>query len=353
MSVEQYNIDDLKKELTKMIGSGEDIYSISLFGITTHFLLNAKKTMDFAFFEYLEEVSPEVISDPSSEDEEGSFLEVATLYYLLAKNNKGFKKSVNWLPEISAGQKKKIMDWPKNYILSIFELKDKNDEVFYKDVRDGKEYSMGFYASEIGLEKVNTDKLTIVSLIVPTDERYLATPPVFYPLNDLAFAKLKKTKDKADYEYAVLKESSDYLTNLYDDDDFDMDEFELDFDELHPFYPADRTLGESDKGFAKRLLEQSKFFEDFEYYNQAEKFMIKVIQTFPQLFHSDANAHELLEALRLIFVDEQFDADDLRMLSDEVPIFWFTLIKKHLSQEVAALEPYIVPDGFDDDELPF
>lgn len=351
--MDRFDINDLKQELTKLIGMGEDAYSVALSGITSYHVISSQKSMDFGYFEFLEEVGADIDPDPFLEEDKQAFLEISILYYLLARNSRSFRQAINWLPGLTADQKKIVSAWPKNYIFSIFQLKVKDDDVIYQDLKDGKEYTMNFSASSVGLADANKDKLTMISLIVPVGQHYMSAPLVFYPVNELAFAKMKKAKDKINYEYAVLLEASDYLSDLYeDDDDFDFDDL-FDYDDFHPFYAAERTSGESDQDFAKRLLEQSKFFEDFEHHSQAEKFMIKVIQTFPQLFHSYANAHELLEALRLLFVDEQFDVEELQMLSDEVPIFWFTLIKKHLPQEVAALEPYIVPDVFDDNELPF
>ncbi|MGM0216005.1 hypothetical protein [Enterococcus sp. AZ109] len=346
--MEPITSNDLKKEITELINSGENAYSVALFGISTHYLLGAQTEIDYDFFDFLEEVEMDAVPDAESDD--GAFLELITLYYLLVENVQDFEKGVNWMPGLSPQQKQTILNWPKNYILSVFELKVMGKNVAYKDLRDGKVYDMGYAASEIGLTANNKEKIKLVSLILPTEDTYLAAPPVFYPINDLAFARMKKIPDTEEYEYAILLECSDFLDSKYSDDDVEFDDLDL---SDYTFYPAVKNAGETDKSFAKRMLKQNTFFQIFAHYTQAEKLLVKVIKTFPQLFHAYTNANELLEALRLLFVGEEFDDEELTSSSDEVSIFWYTLIKEHLPKEVKAIKPYIISDGLDDDDLMF
>ncbi|MGG5318992.1 hypothetical protein [Enterococcus sp. AZ072] len=337
------NSNDLKKEVRELIAGGEDPYSVALFGITTKYLLESQTKIDFGFFELLDEVDVIAGSPSSFEGDEGPYLELLAFYYLIARNTLTFSQGVNWMTHLSPDQRQVILSWPKNYVLSVFDLIIKDDLVLHKDLKTGKEYLMDYSPEDIGLPE---DKLNIrlLTIIVPTEKNYLSAMPIFLPLDDLSLAKIKRSPSKQEYELALLIECSNFL-DAQAEDNWENEEF---LPEDVGFYPANRKFGESDKDFARRLLLQSKFFQDFPYHTHAEALMIKVVQTFPQLFFSTSNAHALLEAVEILFTKAKFNKMDFELMSDELAFFWCLLIKEHLPREVEALAPYLVPDKFDD-----
>lgn len=198
-----------EKEVRELIAGGEDPYSVALFGITTKYLLESQTKIDFGFFELLDEVDVIAGSPSSFEGDEGPYLELLALYYLIARNTLTFSQGVNWMTHLTPDQRQVILSWPKNYVLSVFDLIIKDDLVLHKDLKTGKEYLMDYSPEDIGLPE---DKLNIrlLTIIVPTEKNYLSAMPIFLPLDDLSLAKIKRSPSKQEYELALLIECSNF-----------------------------------------------------------------------------------------------------------------------------------------------
>ena len=338
------NTTALKNELRELIMSGEDPYSVALFGITTHYLLEAQNNIDFPFFDLLDDVTRNFLTPDDYNGDAGPFLELLAFYYLLAQNVAGFSQSTHWMPLLTDEQRQTILKWPKNYVLSIFELSIKDENVWYKDLKTGKDYQLAYSPEELEVPE-NKQGLPLITILIPTEEGYLSSMPFFIPLDDFTFAKIKRSKGKREYELAVLKECNKYRDDQFEED---WDAIDFSFEEIR-FRSAGRKSGETDEELAKRLLEQNAFFQNFPLYSQAEELMIKIIQTFPQMFFKNSDADALMEGLKMVFTMENFTKSDMNLMSDELSFFWYLLIKEHLPKEVAALTPYEGPKGFPDD----
>lgn len=340
--MDQLTLNGLKTTLNTMAACNKNIYAIAYYGIIAYYRSSAKETYDIAFYKYVKDIGLEDIGmedpmlDPLDEDG-GAFQLVATLYYLLSKNREAFKRGAIWLTRLSEKQREVVLSWPENYVFSIFDVQVNKKNVFYTDQRTGKNYRLKREDAETLRFGEGELKNKLVAILVPGEDGYLAVPPISYPVDDFTIARMNRNKDKNLYEYNVLKECANYLIQRDDDAIIDGDDWE----EFPHFYAAEKNPGESDQDFANRLLKQSRFFSNFKHRDQAEAFLIKVIQTFPQLFHSRANALELLEALRQLFVNEVLHDEDLIMFSNEVEIFWYSLILEHLPEDVKALKPYL------------
>lgn len=345
--VKPLNMTDLKNEMRELIINGEDPYSVALFGITTHYLLEAQNKIDFSFFELLDDVTMNFLTPEDYDGDAGPFLELLAFYYLLAQNVAGFSQSTNWMPMLTDEQRQTILKWPKNYVLSLFELSIKDETVWHKDMKTGKEYQLAYTPEDLELP-MNPRNVRLITILVPTEQGYLSSIPFFVPLDDFTFAKIKRSQGQREYELAILKECYKYRDDQYDEEDWNVEDFT--FEDIR-FHSAARKAEETDEAFAKRLLEQNPFFQNFPLYSQAENLMIKVIQTFPQLFFKNSDADALLEGIKMLFTMQTFTKSDMSLMSDELCFFWYLLIKEHLPEEVKALTPYNGPEGFSNDTL--
>lgn len=351
---------DLKQELTEKINQGEHPFKVALYAskeillatVTTKKYQTDEEASDFHYFLYSTTkipLSPEFDTKGELED----FFDLMLLYYLFIEHldfTRDFPDTVSWVPALTRSQRKIMLTWPDKYVLSLFEIIQQEERLVYKDLNTRKLYVIDTAVSDIHLTIDESKKDTVMALIVPIGETYLSTPPLYYAMDDVALADAKWIEiykeigfQANDYYCDDLLRSyyKYYQLNKNREKDQQSTKIEL---EDPAFYPANRVLKETDQAMAQRLLRQHVFFRKFDYFKQAEKLLTKVIRTFPQLFHPYANANDLMEALRLLFVGEEFTADDLRDSSDEVVIFWYSLICQSLPEDVKALKNYIVPE---------
>lgn len=98
-------------------------------------------------------------------------------------------------------------------------------------------------------------------------------------------------------------------------------------------------------------------FENFPYVLELKQLLVKVIQTFPQLFIARANVFPLLDALKVLFSDIEIESKIDEYLGDSLSHFWILLILEYLPEEVKMIEEFKVdPDDwtdYDDLDLPF
>lgn len=350
--MEPLSTKELRKEMAELITDGEFPYSVAIFGISTHYLSGTQTKVDARYLRFLENIRLNIPSAMEATDDDGALLELATFYYLLTQNQQAFQKGLEWMPKLTAKQKKKISTWPQKYVFSVFELIFKGTQVFSKNLIDGKEYLMVYSTTELDLQ-APTSTIRMITILVPVEDAYLSAPPIFCPADDLLLAKLKQIKDKQTYGQTLLTQASQYVNNQIQQF---MDEEA--FEEERIFYPANKRFGETDKGLAKRLLRQSEFFQHYPNYEQAENFLVKVISTFPQLFFAQSDGLALIEALEMLFTDQEIEEAELPMMANDLSVFWYFLLKKHLPDDVAAVEPIDLNQmmdfgPFSDDELPF
>lgn len=339
------NTAELKKELRELIMSGEDPYSVALFGITTQYLLEAQHRLDFPFFELLDDVTKNFLTPDDYNGDAGPFLELLAFYYLLAQNVAGFSQGTHWMPLLTDEQRQTLLKWPKQYVLSLFKLSIKDGNVWHKDLKTGKEYQLVYSPEDLEFLEDKHD-IPLITILVPTEQGYLSAMPFFVPMDDFTFAKIKRSQGQREYELAILKECNKHRDDQYDQEDWDVVDFN--FEEIR-FHSAARKTEETDEELAKRLLGQHPFFKDFPLYSEAEELLIKVIQTFPQMFFKNSDADALLEGLKMLFTMQTFTKSDMSLMSDELCFFWYLLIKEHLPKEVEALTPFEGPKGFPDD----
>ncbi|WP_429965903.1 hypothetical protein [Enterococcus sp. AZ072] len=350
----------LKKELMQQVNNGDNPFKVALFAATQIFLsiVNDKKYIDDEeasdFYHFLYNMTKNELSPKANyEGETAEFFDLLVVYYLLVEHvdiMRDFPDTVCWVPGLTPSQRRIMLTWPKTFVLSLFEVKQQGETIVYRDLNTRKLHDIDLPASNIHLTVDENKQNTVLALLVPIGKTYLSTQPIFYPIDDFTFADIKWMER---YKAKGFEEScfygDDLLSSYYrysKQKNLCMKNTQATRSELEDlsFYPANRVLRETDQVMAQRLLKQHVFFHEFEHYAQAEKLLTKVISTFPQMFHSYANALDLTEALRLLFVGEKLTAEDLRDSSDEVSIFWYTLICQNLEEDVRAIEAYIVPE---------
>ncbi len=350
----------LKEELTERINKGEHPCKVALYAskqillaiVTGKKYLDDEDASDFSFFLYSItkiKLSPKFDIKGELED----FFDLMLLYYLFIEHldyMQDFPDTVCWVPGLTRGQRRIMLTWPRTFILSLFEVTQQDEHFVYKDLNTRKLHIIDAAASDIHLSIDENKKDTVLALIVPIGETYLSTQPIYYQMDDVALADAKwidlyeESGYEASYDYC-----DDLLRSYYEDFKIskrceENQQLTRNLSKDPDFYPANRILKETDPAMAQRLLRQHEFFRKFEHLEQAEKLLAKVISTLPQLFHPYANAYDLIEALRLLFVGEVFTADELRDSSAEAPIFWYSLICQSLPEEVKALKSYIIPE---------
>lgn len=351
---------ELKKELLEKINQGEHPYKVALYAskqilfsiVTQKTYLTDVEASDFFHFLY---DTTNILLSPAfdTKGELEDFFDLLLLYYLFIEHldfTRDFPDTVSWVPALTRSQRRMMLTWPKTFVLSLFEIKQQGENLVYKDLNTRKLYVIDTAVSGIHLTIDESKKDTVMALIVPIGEAYLSTPPIDYSMDEVSLADARWIEiykelgfEASDYYCDdLLRSYYEYYTiSKHCEEGPQSMKMEL---EDPTFYPGNRVMKESDRAMAQRLLRQHVFFRKFDYFKQAEELLTKVIRTFPQLFHPYANAYDLMEALRLLFVGEVFTAEDLIDSSDEVPVFWYSLICQSFPEDVKAMKHYIVPE---------
>ncbi|MGJ0706141.1 hypothetical protein [Enterococcus avium] len=340
---ESQSLAEIKEKLRKAMAVNNDPYTVALLGLNMRYTYTLGTEPNDGFASFLAERIwnrydlDDFLSDNQESEALNSYLQLLAMYYLISEDTRQFKKIVNWLPGLTPTQKQLILSWPRKMILSVFKISVENNLVSFQDIKDDEVYSISFADPNIPRELAKYDT-PLLTFIVPTDTDYLSTMALScQPSEDLKKI-LREAKSKKDSELALINWFFDTAPEIseFSDDLFDQE-----------FHPAARKKNESTIDFARRLLAQDDKIIHFKYYDQFEGLMIKVIDTFPQMFFSAANAFPLLQAMKQLFTlkSEVEDFLNPNFLSD----FWELLIREHLPKEVKKLKRYRVSDDYWDE----
>lgn len=348
--LEPQSLWEIKDELKEMLADGVDPYIVALYGITLRYTFTSSDRPDDGFMTFLEEqlVKTDNIAIAFLKNEESAalidYMRILSMYYIISEDYRNYRKIVNWLPGLTAKQKQVVLTWPEQMIFSVFNVRKENDSIHFQDLKDDHTYLVEIIEPE-AVNEIERFNFSVMTMLLPTETNYLSAPPILCQTDTEIESAFKSAKSKKESEIALLNWYNNWLSEA---DRFHIDQLE------DPFYPAAREEKESTRLFAKRLLSQDEELLHFEHYAQLEALMIKVIDTFPQMFFPDSNAHSLLDAMRKLFTkgSEQDEFLDL----DYLPDFWYLLIREHLPKEVKKIENWQVSedywydeDGFDYD----
>ncbi|AOF48664.1 hypothetical protein [Tetragenococcus halophilus] len=283
-----------------------------------------------------------------------SYLQIVQYYYLLTTTSgkEEFEKIVEWLPTENK-QRQTLLSWPDNYIISLFHPIISEGTLYFQDLKDQNNYDVYVEDGSELMDIIQEKQPTFLSLLFPTENGYTISPLVecqhFDNLKDILDNDLPKTKWESEL-FLWYRDNLSYILNSATLDPFGEDL-------LPEFYSAERFANESDTDFADRLLDQDPMFENFPYVLELKQLLVKVIQTFPQLFIARANVFPLLDALKVLFSDIEIESKIDEYLGDSLSHFWILLILEYLPEEVKMIEEFKVdPDDwtdYDDLDLPF
>jgi len=272
-----------------------------------------------------------------------NYLQIVQYYYLLTTTNgkKEFKKIVQWLPTENE-QEEILMRWPDTYIISLFHPIVTEEAFYFQDLKDQAIYDVYVEDSEV-INNVQENQPIFLAMLLPTDDKYVVSPLVecqnFDNLNEILNSDLPKTKWESELFFWYRENLSHALSSVASTPPLDED-FEPEF------YSAERFANESDTDFADRLLKQDPMLEDFPYIEEVKQVLVKVIQTFPQLFIARASVFPLLDTLKLLFSNIETGSINDRYLGDSLSHFWLLLILEYLPEEVKKIEKFKVDPDF-------
>lgn len=338
------SLTEIKDVLKKAMTANDAPYTVALLGLNMRYAytLNTEHNDGFTTFLVKRIWKHYDLDDLFLEAQESesldSYLQIVAMYYLISEDKRQFQKIVNWLPSLTSTQKQVILSWPKKMVFSVFKTFVENNSVFFQDVKDDKIYPISFADPSMPSEITKQDT-PLLSFIVPTETSYLSTMALACQPSEELRKTLSAANSKKESELALIDWFFDTVPEIgeFYDEPFEQD-----------FYSAARKKNESTTDFARRLLAQEDKIIHFKYYDQFEALMIKVIDTFPQMFFSAANAFPLLLALEQLFTvgSENDDLIDPNYLPD----FWELLIREHLPKEVKKIESCRVSEDYWDEE---
>lgn len=300
------SLAEIKEVLKKTMTANDDPYTVALLGLNMRYTFTLDTESNDGFAKFLAERIWDRydLDDFLSENQESaaldSYFQVLAMYYLISEDKRQFQKIVNWLPGLTSTQKQVILSWPKKMVFSVFKTSVENDSVTFQDIKDEKVYSISFADPNMPSEIAKYDS-PLLTFIVPTETSYLSTMALACQPSEELKKTISAANSKKESELALIDWFFDAApeTSEFYDESFEQD-----------FYPATRRKNESTTEFARRLLSLDDKIIHFKYYDQFEALMIKVIETFPQMFFSASNAFPLLLALEQLFTVES-ETDDL------------------------------------------
>lgn len=353
---ENAELTRLKKEVNTMLGIYHNPYVVFAPYIMerferTHIEEMKPQVTQFMDNYYLDFYDlDEIMEHPQLKDAFDSYLHIVQYYYLLTTTSgqKEFKKIVQWLPTES--EQETLLSWPDTYIISLFYPIVNNDNIYFQDLKDQATYEVHVEDREL-IYAVQEKQSLFLALLLPTDDKYILSPLAecknFDNPEEILSQDVPKIEWESELFYWYRANLSDQLNlaalNLFDED------FETEY------YSAERFTDESDTEFAERLLQQDPMFENFPYILEVKQLLVKVIQTFPQLFFAQANVFPLLETLKILFTDIEIEPENDQYSGDSLSHFWLLLILEYLPKEVERMENFKVnPDDWtDNDDLDF
>ncbi|AYW44818.1 hypothetical protein [Tetragenococcus koreensis] len=275
-----------------------------------------------------------------------NYLQIVQYYYLFTTTNgkKEFKKIVQWLPTENE-QVERLMSWPDNYIISLFQPLITADALYFQNLKDETSYEIYVDDNEV-MNTIQENRPIFLALLLPTDGKYIVSPVVecqnYDNLNEILDKNLSKTEWESQlflwYRENLSTELNETMSDLFNDDF------------VPDYYSAERFVNESDTDFADRLLKQDPMLYDFPHIQEVKQLLVKVIQTFPQLFIARANVLPLLETLKVIFSDIEIEPENDRYLGDTLSHFWLLLIFEYLPEEVKKTEKFKVDSEYWDED---
>lgn len=326
------SLAEIKDILRKTMAANDAPYTVALLGLNMRYTFTLNTEPNDGFTAFLTERIwnrydlDDFFLEAQESESLDSYLQIVAMYYLISEDKRQFQKIVNWLPSLTSAQRQVILSWHKKMVFSVFKTFVENDSVFFQDIKDDRIYSISFADPSMPSEIAKQDT-PLLSFIVPTETSYLTTMALACQPSDELKKTLLATNSKKESELALIDWFFDTFPEI---DEFYDEPFEQDF------YSAARKKNESTTDFARRLLAQEDRIIHFKYYDQFEALMIKVIDTFPQMFFSAANVFPLLLALKQLFTVEG-EMDDL-FDSNYLPDFWKLLIREHLPKELKKIQ---------------
>lgn len=222
-----------------------------------------------------------------------------------------------------------LSTWPDTFLLSQFRPKKIKDTLYFEDIRTQEKYPI---ENEEKILEINSDPLPerFIALIVPNEKAYDTIEILNCQEFELIRPSFIKNMEKKEWAEFLMQW---YCKNLLEQ-----------VTELHTprstlkFYSAGQLEEESDEHFANRLIEQDRSLNDFPHRQLLVEFFIQVIHAFPRLFDAQVNAIYLLQAVKLLFTDIDFE-NDIQFQKHPID-FWLYLIVTTLPEEAAQLSYY-------------
>ncbi|HLQ39410.1 MAG TPA: hypothetical protein VK118_00430 [Tetragenococcus sp.] len=228
-------------------------------------------------------------------------------------------------------EKNIISTWTNNFILSQFRSIRINDKLYFEDIRTQQKYLIENPPKILAINGKALPEL-FVALILPTEKAYTTEAVLNCEGFKLIHPSFIKNMSKRSWEEFLLQW---YSKNLLE---FVTDRYGRQETKLPVFYAANQLKGESNEEFANRLIEQDRFLSHFPKRQILVSFLIEVIQTFPKLFDAKVNAISLLQAIKLLFTDIDFENE---IEFEKQPVdFWLYLILTTLPEQAAQLRKY-------------
>lgn len=337
----------VRRQIKNVLENDPDMDEYSMFlsamKIVPEYLSSGKwseKTLDFTKKYYYPPNEVEKLQNISEFHQPyKKYCELVHNYYLLTedKGRKIFQKMLKWFP--SESEKDTIVTWPNSFVVSLFRPIKLDSTIYFEDIRTKEKYQMMTREDVVG-DKIKTVRSPFLSLLVPSDKEYVTDTVLECENFDLIDPDATKNLSKQDWEKYILYW---YRTNLLKTVNRKHSEFE---EENVKFYSAGRLTNETGFEFAKRLIEQDDLLSEFPYLEKLTQFLLKVIQTFPQLLLDKVNAIPLLDAIKIIFTDLDIDLTAEDNYSNHQGHLWLVLIMENFPVEVATIQRYQVEPEF-------
>ncbi|MGM0213393.1 hypothetical protein [Enterococcus sp. AZ109] len=303
--------------------------------------------LDTYLFDYLDSVVYPIEQEQLIHDM-STYQQLLETFFLLKNDTNTFQQCINYLKDIVEDRLEIITHWPTQFILSIFTLRKKGQDFYFVDIRNKQEYRIENIQSQ-KLNSISLRNMKVLALIVPINEIYISTPPIVCEPDQLIQKVfINSPDDKAPID--IIQWYSGTIQDcLLKDVAFDeMIELEKDArdDALPAFYSAKKKGTETSEEFARRIVAQDETLNEFVHKEQLIKFLIQVIEKFPQMFFDRSNAFSLTEALRDIFTDEEIDDEQFAAYSNFASLFWYGFLQENMSKDVKTIEKYKVSKDY-------
>lgn len=345
--------DPVLKQMQVRLSKKDHPYDVFSEGLGDYYIeyLEDNLNLDFTAFLQSFNLTPYLLKYEGIdfvEDTISRFTEFLAFYHLLqTKSKNDLQAMVQKLPATDQ-QKEIILTWPKQYICSLFVASFDGNTLVVKDLQSNMNYPMPNAPKNFIqlIREIDSDQF--IGIFVPTEDEYImaaAFPTMiaidnFSEISSPPLSTKKVEKRLLNWYRETLSEFFEQLEQLHEMISDNFDEFDFLDEPEYDYYPMERLPKESNQAYSSRLIDQDPTIKSFPQPRKLKQLLLKVIETFPQLFIAEGNAYGPINGVKYVFTDGIDDRSTHDYLEDELGYYWYQLILEYLPEEVEKAKPF-------------